>query len=89
MKEGHGVNLEKSHGDSKAGSFHTAAFGENARDCQSELHPVWKVKPNLRRKSHNLVQGQVAKGQVATIQGQAATGDPDLVEIQQKTSSTT
>ena len=35
--------------------------------------------PNLRRRSHNLVQGQVAKGQVATMQGQA-TGDPDPVE---------
>ena len=36
-------------------------------------------QPNLRR-SHNLVQGQVAKGQVATKQGQVATGDPDPVE---------
>ena len=36
--------------------------------------------PNLRRgRSHNLVQGQVAQGQAATIQGQA-TGDPDPVE---------
>ena len=30
-------------------------------------------QPNLRRRSHNLVQGPVAKGQ-------AATGDPDPVE---------
>ena len=37
-------------------------------------------QPNLRRKSHNLVQGQVAKGQAATKQGHPATGDPDLVE---------
>ena len=36
-------------------------------------------QPNLRRKSHNLVQGQAAKGQAATIQRQAATGDPDPV----------
>ena len=36
-------------------------------------------QPNPRRRSHNLVQGQVAKGQVATMQRQA-TGDPDLVE---------
>ena len=52
VKEGHEVTLnqvmeiarlELSYGDSKAGSLHTAAFGENARDCQSELHPVWKV----------------------------------------------
>ena len=35
--------------------------------------------PNLRRRSHNLVQGQAAQGQVVTMQGQA-TGDPDLVE---------
>ena len=36
--------------------------------------------PNLRRgRSHNLVQGQAAQGQAATIQGQA-TGDPDPVE---------
>ena len=35
-------------------------------------------QPNLRRgRSHNLVQGQVAKGQ-------AATGDPDLVESSTK-----
>ena len=33
---------------------------------------------NQRRKSHNLVQGQLAKGQAAT-KGQVATGDPDLV----------
>ena len=38
-------------------------------------------QPNLRReKSHNLVQGQVAKGQAATKQGQVATGDPVPVE---------
>ena len=37
-------------------------------------------QPNLRKRSHNLVQGQVAKGQVATKQGQVATGDPDPVE---------
>ena len=36
-------------------------------------------QPNPRRRSHNLVQGQVAKGQAATMQGQA-TGDPDPVE---------
>ena len=36
-------------------------------------------QPNLRR-SHNLVQGQVAKGQAATKQGQVATGDSDPVE---------
>ena len=36
-------------------------------------------QPNPRRRSHNLVQGQVAKGQVAIMQGQV-TGDPDLVE---------
>ena len=42
-------------------------------------------QPNLRRgKSHNLVQGQVAKGQAATIQGQVATGDPDPVESSTK-----
>ena len=36
--------------------------------------------PNLRRgRSHNLVQGQVAQGQAATMQEQA-TGDPDPVE---------
>ena len=35
-------------------------------------------QPNPRR-SHNLVQGQVAKGQAATMQGQV-TGDPDPVE---------
>ena len=37
-------------------------------------------QPNLRKRSHNLVQGPVAKGQAATIQGQVATGDPDPVE---------
>ena len=42
VKEGHGINLN-SHGNSKAGSFHTTAFGENARDCKGELHPVWEV----------------------------------------------
>ena len=42
--------------------------------------------PNPRRRSHNLVQGPVAKGQAATMQGQVATmqgqatGDPDPVE---------
>ena len=36
-------------------------------------------QPNPRRRSHNLVQGPVAKGQAATMQGQA-TGDPDPVE---------
>ena len=35
---------------------------------------------NPRKRSQNLVQGQVAKGQAATKQGQAATGDPDPVE---------
>ena len=37
-------------------------------------------QPNLRKRSHNLVQGPVAKGQAATKQGQVATGDPDPVE---------
>ena len=37
-------------------------------------------QPNLRRRSHHLAQGPVAKGQAATKQGQAATGDPDPVE---------
>ena len=37
-------------------------------------------QPNPRKRSHNLVQGQVAKGQAATKQGQTATGDPDPVE---------
>ena len=37
-------------------------------------------QPNPRKRSHNLVQGQATKGQAATKQGQAATGDPDLVE---------
>ena len=37
-------------------------------------------QPNLRRRSHNLVQGPVAKGQAATKQGQVATGDPGPVE---------
>ena len=32
-------------------------------------------QPNPRKRSHNLVQGPVS-----TIQGQAATGDPDPVE---------
>ena len=36
-------------------------------------------QPNQRRRSHNLVQGQPAKGQAAT-KGQVATGDPDQVE---------
>ena len=36
-------------------------------------------QPNPRSRSHDLVQGQVAKGQAATMQGQA-TGDPDPVE---------
>ena len=31
-----------------------------------------------KKKSHNLVQGQLAKGQVVT-KGQVATGDPDPV----------
>ena len=35
---------------------------------------------NPRKRSHNLVQGQAAKGQAATKQGQVATGDPDPVE---------
>ena len=35
--------LEQSHGDSKAGSFHTTAFGEDARDCKGELCSVWKI----------------------------------------------
>ena len=39
-----------------------------------------KSTKSKKGKSHNLVQGQVAKGQAATIQGQAATGDPDPVE---------
>ena len=37
-------------------------------------------QPNLRKRSHNLVQGQAAKGQADTKQGQVATGDPDPVE---------
>ena len=36
--------------------------------------------PNPTKRSHNLVQGQLAKGQAATKQGQLATGDLDLVE---------
>ena len=36
--------------------------------------------PNPTKRSHNLVQGQPAKGQAATKQGQVATGDPDPVE---------
>ena len=36
--------------------------------------------PNPIKGSHNLVQGQPAKGQAATKQGQVATGDPDPVE---------
>ena len=35
--------------------------------------------PNPRKRSHNLVQGQLAKGQAATKE-QVATGDPDLVK---------
>ena len=34
-------------------------------------------QPSPRKRSHNLVQGHLAKGQAATKQGQAATGDPD------------
>ena len=42
-------------------------------------------QPNIRReRSHNLVQGQVAKGLAATMQGQAATGDPNPVESSTK-----
>ena len=36
-------DTEPSYGDSKAGSFHTATLGVNARDCQSELCPIWKI----------------------------------------------
>ena len=36
-------------------------------------------QPNPRKRSHNLVWGSVA-----TIQGQAATGDPDPVESSTK-----
>ena len=36
---------------------------------------------NQRKRSHNLVQGQPAKGQAAT-KGQVATGDPDPVANQ-------
>ena len=43
VKRGSWSKLEQSHGNSEAGSFHTTAFGENARDCKGELHPVWEV----------------------------------------------
>ena len=43
VKEGHTSQTELSYGDSKAGSFHTTAFGQNAGDCKSELCPVWKI----------------------------------------------
>ena len=43
VKEGHKVKFKLSHGDSKAGSLHTASFGQNTRDCKSELCPVWKI----------------------------------------------
>ena len=39
VKEGQ-VKLNPSYGDSEAGSLHTASFGQNARDCKGELHPV-------------------------------------------------
>ena len=37
-------------------------------------------QPNPRKRRHNLVQGQAAKGQADTTQKQVATGDPDPVE---------
>ena len=37
-------------------------------------------QPNPRKRRHNLLQGQLAKGQAATKQEQAGTGDPNLVE---------
>ena len=43
VKEGHEVTLNQVMEIARLEVLHTAAFGENARDCQSELHPVWKV----------------------------------------------
>ena len=43
VKEGHTSDTKPSHGDSKTGSFHPTSLGQNARDCKSELCPVWKI----------------------------------------------
>ena len=45
----------------------------------AKVNYVQYGKLTKSKKSHNLVQGQLAKGQVDT-KGQVATGDPDLVE---------
>ena len=60
---------------------HLERMQENAKVNYVQYGKSTKSK---KGKNHNLVQGQVAKGQAATIQGQAATGDPDPVESSTK-----
>ena len=43
VKEGHGVNLNRVMEIARLEVSTPTAFGENARDCKGELHPVWKV----------------------------------------------
>ena len=57
---------------------HLERMAENAKVNYIQYGKSTKSKS--KKRSHNLVQGQLAKGQVATKQGQAATGDPDPVE---------
>ena len=54
---------------------HLERMAETAKVNYVQYGKSTKSKNN----KHNLVQGQLAKGQVATKQGQVATGDPDPV----------
>ena len=61
MKEGHGVNLN-SHGDSKAGSFHTAAFGENARDWHKVNYVQYGKSTKSKKKKPQSSAGASGQG---------------------------
>ena len=61
--------LKQSNGDSKAGSFHTTAFRENARDCKGELHPVWKIHQVKKGKKPQSGAGASSDNAGASSQG--------------------
>ena len=87
VKEGHGVNLNRVMEIARlevSTQQHLDRMQETAKVNYIQYGKSTKSK---KGRSHNLSAGQVAKGQVATMQGQA-TGDPDPVENSTKTSST-
>ena len=76
-----------SYGDSKAGRLHTAPFGENARDWQNELRPVWKVNQIEAEEATICAWGKWPRGRWPQCSSRPQ-GIQTWWKIQQKTSST-